>query len=260
MKHIMTSIALSLLGSPAALAELSEERAEALVHETIAEFEGEIAAIHHLPVDIQFHWANGIFQALGGRVATVVQFEFFGGLLAGAMDEDAFAVVLCHEIGHVLGGAPETRPYPFPMNSVEGQADYFATSKCLRRVFARADNFAVIRDQDVPESIRRPCEETHDASDAEVCIRSLLSARKVFRLIYDDEDLGFDEVDSQAVPATLMGYPSAQCRLDTLKAGALCTRPSSEMFSFLDAYAGACREGGGPDEHAEVRPRCWYRE
>lgn len=245
--------------SSVALASLSEEQAETLVHHTIAEFADEIVATHHLPIDIRFNWANDIFQALGGRLENVVRFEFFGGLLNGEMDADTFSVVLCHEIGHVLGGAPETRPYPYPMNSVEGQADYFATSKCLRRVFASAGNIAFIHDENIPESVRQPCADAFDANDEALCVRSLLSVLRSFRLMYSDSSLGFDAVDAHEAPSTLMGYPTVQCRLDTLKAGAVCTKSAWESFSFVDPIAGACQENGSPDQFAGARPRCWFK-
>ncbi len=54
------------------------------------------------------------------------------------MTKDAFLLIVCHEIGHFLGGAPKQLRGNTSLrswSSVEGQADYFATTKCLPLVF-----------------------------------------------------------------------------------------------------------------------------
>lgn len=253
-------VALIFLCSPAAYADVAQEQAEALVNETIDSYSKEIDAVHGLPVEIRFSWQHNMFQALGGRIENVVLFEFFGGLLKGEMDLDAFAVFLCHEVGHALGGYPEVRPYPFPMNSVEGQADYFATSKCLRRIFEKEDNAALIRHTEIPESIRSPCYSVfQDEEQAAICMRSLIGARKAFRIMYEDQSLGFETFDRSIVSSTLMTYPSKQCRLDTLKAGALCVKDARDPFSFTNSRNGACNEDGERAELIGARPKCWFK-
>ena len=47
------------------------------------------------------------------------------------MTPDVYAMIVCHEIGHHLGGFPEKRGSSWA--AVEGQADYYANLKCLRR-------------------------------------------------------------------------------------------------------------------------------
>jgi len=42
------------------------------------------------------------------------------------VNADAFALIVCHEIGHHLAGPPRVWKY-----SIEGQADYFGVSECL---------------------------------------------------------------------------------------------------------------------------------
>jgi Zn-dependent protease with chaperone function len=53
----------------------------------------------------------------------------FGGLARDPLvTKDGFSAVICHEIGHHIAGAPRKG---FSWASNEGQADYFATTKCL---------------------------------------------------------------------------------------------------------------------------------
>src|SRR5690606_13527496 len=50
------------------------------------------------------------------------------------MDEDALLFILCHELGHHLGGAPKKKRGESDIDSwssAEGQADYFAAKECL---------------------------------------------------------------------------------------------------------------------------------
>ena len=53
------------------------------------------------------------------------------------MTPDTFRLVLCHELGHILGGAPKKGPNH--LASVEGQADYYSTAKCMRRVIPNSE-------------------------------------------------------------------------------------------------------------------------
>ena len=60
-----------------------------------------------------------------------------GNLTNEYMTLDSLALLVCHELGHFLGGAPK-RIYLDPeedqeWNTVEGQADYFSTLKCMKR-------------------------------------------------------------------------------------------------------------------------------
>jgi YHS domain-containing protein len=56
-------------------------------------------------------------------------------------NDDTFALLACHELGHVLGGKPYYPKSPPEFNfSMEGQADYFSSSICLPRVLDKIPN------------------------------------------------------------------------------------------------------------------------
>lgn len=51
------------------------------------------------------------------------------------MSLDAYAAIVCHEIGHIVGGTPFQTIAGAEWSSAEGQSDYFAASICLPRYF-----------------------------------------------------------------------------------------------------------------------------
>lgn len=72
-------------------------------------------------------------------------------------------------------------------------------------------------------------------------------------------ELSFAVPAPEIAAATLMTYPSTQCRLDTMKAGALCPVSPQIPFSFDDVRRGACGSGGSAREAVGARPRCWFK-
>ena len=63
--------------------------------------------------------------------------------------------MLCHELGHHLGGTPTKDSASWA--STEGQADYFATLKCLRKVFRKDDNVTYVTQLNVPPLVSEKC-------------------------------------------------------------------------------------------------------
>lgn len=129
----------------------------------------------------------------------------------------AIAFALCHEVGHLLGGAPRKLMSDGKISwaSAEGQSDYYAAKTCLPRLFESPALFAVNKEAAVVES----------------GLEFILSVYELIRF----SGLPAPSVgtpDGSQVTSTLLQYPSLQCRLDTVVAGA----------------------SGGP------RPSCWYSE
>jgi len=74
----------------------------------------------------------------------------FGGLARHeTMTPDGFATVVCHELGHHLGGVPKKFSwFGNSWASNEGQADYFGIMKCLRKMFEHEDNVKIVKEID----------------------------------------------------------------------------------------------------------------
>lgn len=185
---------------------------------------------------------------------------FLGGLARHKyMTRDGFSLVVCHEIGHHLGGSP-TYDGETAWASAEGQADYFATTKCLRRLWKDDDNSSRITGQVIPEALKTSCEKQwKDKNEAALCIRAGLAGLQVGMLFSDIASFQklpkFETPDTSVVKKTMMIHPKAQCRLDTYYQGALCEVSYLEEFG-KDEFKGACHLRLGYKEG--VRPLCWY--
>jgi hypothetical protein len=172
---------------------------------------------------------------------------------------DVFAMVICHEIGHIVGGAPMTHMMPnFPeaAHSIEGQADYFATAKCFKR-YAQNNPLRDFRPRTETWSI---CKD-HFSSKAEalLCARAIKASEDLVNALRSDHEPVFKfkselMIDREPAPeAMLESHPDLTCRLRTLVAGALCSVSPKTPVSFEDPQAGYCENSS-----LAGRPRCWY--
>jgi hypothetical protein len=131
-------------------------------------------------------WNNLRVNALASRQEHIWEIHVYGGLLSHPeLTEDEVTLVLCHELGHHLGGKPTASRGGW--SSSEGQSDYWSGQFCANLL-------------EKPEE----------------------SAEKLTRL-YTETSGGslprLTEKEMKVVQRTFFGYPSAQCRLDTIIAG-----------------------------------------
>jgi hypothetical protein len=184
--------------------------------------------------------------------------SMFGGMARKPhMTREAFALIACHEIGHHLGGAPHVKGTV----SNEGQADYFATLKCMRRFFADENNEAAIAKLPKSEFVETECtSEFSDRKDQLICIRSSQAGytlANIMREMRKAESISFRTPEKKLAKFMDSKHPAPQCRLDTYFNGARCPVPESEALSHDSFYTGTCdREGEGANTGS--RPRCWF--
>lgn len=178
--------------------------------------------------------------------------------------EDAYTLVFCHELGHHLGGTPRkilssTKLPGWP--STEGQSDYFASSKCMRKVLLNENNIEVIAELDIPKEVRSLCRESFKKpNEAAICMRTALAGlvtASISASVGEKEVPRFNLKDTNVVDSTFEGHPAPQCRLDTYFQGALCRVHYSLPFSPTDETIGACHELTGHSEG--LRPECWFK-
>jgi len=191
---------------------------------------------------------------------SVRRVDMYGGLARHPlMTTDAYLMVMCHEIGHHIGGLP-IKPGAAGMSS-EGQSDYFAASKCMRLILERADNLGLMSRLPVDGTVRRKCLAAHrDSSEAALCARVSMAGHALANVLSSlgrGPKVDFNTPDRNVVSTTDYTHPDAQCRLDTYFAGALCRVPATVSFSYQNALHGACVPERATNS-AGIRPACWF--
>lgn len=170
------------------------------------------------------------------------------------LNQDGFAAIICHEIGHFLADRPSKIN---PKMAGEGQSDYFSTAVCLKKLFRELGSLPFPNVQPI---VKANCDEVYkDQAERNVCYRTaeaglhLMEQHSVKLAVlggvgnpfYKRYDLNVKETNFYT------GHPSLQCRAETLVAGAWCKTAES---AFENNRPWACKDG------IAARPSCWFRE
>lgn len=187
--------------------------------------------------------------------------NMYGGLARHELvTDDAFALVVCHELGHHLGGAPKVGGM-MAWASNEGQSDYFGTLKCFRRIYQDANNAELVAKMEIPAIVTTQCEATYTLeNDVALCVRSAMAGKSLADLLgslRSSDATDFSTPDASIVSKTNNAHPAAQCRLDTYFQGALCTKRIQEGTSNEDETEGTCNRIENMD--TGIRPLCWFK-
>lgn len=214
-------------------------------------------------------WEDGTVNAYAHRdeaTGKIWHVSMFGGLARHpSITEDAFAMVVCHELGHHLGGAPRKSDALGAIRwaSNEGQADYYAALKCMRKYLQKDRNYEVIKKFKVPIAISKKCNSIYpNVEESAICIRTTMAGLALADFF---KNLGGGKTPlSVSTPNKIVvkkiddNHPEAQCRLDTYFQGSICDKSLSEDVSADDVHAGTCTKKNG--DNAGLRPRCWFVE
>lgn len=140
------------------------------------------------PLVIHPLWSDGTINAQAYRYGGKCHVDMFGGFARfQGITTKAFAAILCHEIGHHLGGAPTYTGMSWA--SVEGQSDYYATRDCMRRL-------------------------GYSSGSASLALATALAKLSGEARLPSRNDRATEKVSR-----TLESHPRAQCRLDTMDRG-----------------------------------------
>ena len=211
---------------------------------------------------VQKDWNDGTVNAYAQRSGNQFIVKMFGGLARHpAMTKDGFTLVMCHEIGHHIGGAPK---YPEQGNtwaSNEGQSDYFAGTKCMRKVFEQEDNQSIISSMQIDPTVRQSCEEKwNSANEQAICMRIAMAGfatSSMFAQLSSGQTPDFNNPHPQKVSQTIHTHPHYQCRLDTYFQSALCQEDHTVAVSQTNPNTGTCYRGSQFTDG--YRPLCWYK-
>lgn len=266
----------------------TREEAEAILDRIVALFQDHAAAAnpagtHKLVRDLDWNKeeANAHAELNPGDDWKIYSSK--GWLTIKSMTTEVFALTLCHETGHLVGGFPfktsETADSEGALGTTmaaEQQADYFATKDCLPRLWADETEVNAAAFAELGPSERERCEAQYsDLASQQICGRILLASVQTGRL-YEEQYAAqfakdivyprFDTPDTSQTMRTREGRVESQCRFDTLVAGALCNvkAKGTEIPGWVPPYgeyspeseeaahSSACETGPG------ARPKCWF--
>jgi hypothetical protein len=214
-------------------------------------------------LSVERNWNDGTVNAYAQQIGSTWKVSMFGGLARHeTITADGFALVVCHEIGHHIGGAPKKTSYwSNSWASNEGQADYFATLKCLRKMWIFEDNAAVVNRMEVPETVKAACGKQWTWNlEYNLCVRGAMAGASVsnlFAALRSQPEGSFDTPDPMIVSRTNDNHPAHQCRLDTYFQGALCEVSMNEDVATESEVTGTCHRSLG--HTTGVRPLCWFK-
>jgi hypothetical protein len=206
-------------------------------------------------------WKTTTVNASAQQYGTTWQVNMYGGLARHNLTtDDGFMMVVCHELGHHIGGAPRyDRNTDWASN--EGQADYFAGLKCMRRVLQADDNIAVVAGMKIDAEATKQCQEIYKSeSEIALCQRVAMAGKSLGSLLGElggNSNVNFNTPDKKVVKSTNDNHPAAQCRLDTYFQAMLCDKSIDLDVSKEDAIPGTCIKKDGYAKG--VRPLCWYK-
>ncbi len=211
-------------------------------------------------------WSDTTVNAYADQPSpTSWQVHMYGGLARRAeVTEDGFAMVICHEMGHHLGGFPYVQDWA----ANEGQSDTHATGVCAMKVFAPNLELSARAEAELPAEMKAKCDANRPAAERDNCYRALVAGKSLADLLaaLGNSTVSFSTPDTTTVTHTNNDHPAAQCRLDTYVSGALCGASKwdyalipgkaqaqhNSLASQAEAFAHGCETGDG------ARPLCWF--
>ena len=254
---------------------------EAGLQKMVAQLQTAYAPIvksHGGRLNIKGSWRDEKLNAAASQIFGSWNVVISGGLVRRPeLTSDGAMLILCHEMGHHLGG------FAFANNGIggrwaanEGQSDYFATQSCARKIWSSEIEKNAQSYQSSSLEIRSQCAKVWEDQDSQnLCARILLAGESVAltmaALRKDPTTPTFSTPDTKVVEQTNSGHPATQCRMDTSLQGALCTAEFDENF-----IPGKKVNGGPFSDAAEMeaakysctkmsnyniglRPACWFK-
>lgn len=226
------------------------------------QFYAPVVRSHGAILRIDPRWSDDTVNANATRALKLWVVQVYGGLARSPeITEDAFALVLCHELGHHLGGFPKSKKWYNLWAALEGQSDYFATQSCAKELMRPETELNATYRAKVEPAGRALCDAVHvDSDEQNLCYRLVMASKSVGEFLAGVGNVSFETPDPSVVDSTLADHPGDQCRMDTLVQGALCLNhfdplviPTTEQQSA--DYVCTCGQG----YRDGARPLCWYK-
>ena len=219
-----------------------------------------IIKAHGATLKIHRNWDDATVNASANQWWGTWHLNMYGGLARRPeVTADGFAMVVCHELGHHLGGFPFTG-----WAGNEGQSDYFAALSCARILWGHETEKNALAREAISAFPRELCDANFEGQERrDLGYRQMLAGESIAGLLaaLKGSQISYTTPDTSVVDKTFNSHPEAQCRLDTYIASTLCKAewdinviPKDERIS--SKYT--CTIAGG--DNVGMRPKCWFKE
>lgn len=179
------------------------------------------------PMEIFHDWKMPYFSAWASNLDQVFKINFWGGFARlPSMSIETWEFVVCHEVGHIVGGEPMEDNKLLNDFSAEGQSDYFAITECLPHYYRTFARTQFDRSRSTKFELETCNKRYKNTIDQNICLKTLKAGRDFSHILRESGHT--DDPTSYHTPAPHTdetidsSYPSPQCRLDSFLTGALC--------------------------------------
>ncbi len=237
----------------------------------VARFGGNLA--------IKGDWKNEKPNAYANQLFGAWNIQITGGLARRPeLTTDGMSLILCHEMGHHLGGfayIKQVNPIQAKGIAAEGQADYFATQHCSRVIWGSESQENAAFRKTASTEILDSCNSVWtDTPSQDLCYRTLVATESVIKTmagIKNKPMAHFSTPDQSQVTTTFTDHPDTQCRMDTSYQGALCaaafnpniipgkTVASGPFSADAEKEAAAVSCTHYSNYKIGLRPACWFK-
>jgi hypothetical protein len=178
---------------------------------------------------LSLNWKVPYFTAWANKGASShYSINFWGGLarIPGMLTQ-TWEFIVCHELGHILGGLPKHKSSYSSWASSEGQSDHFAITECLPKYYKTFQKEGFDSTLSLPVEIDR-CLNSHiSVENQNICLKVLRAGRGMAEVLnylsLSDEVASYESI-APSVDQTLHdSYPTAQCRIDIFYQQSTCT-------------------------------------
>lgn len=236
-----------------------------------------IVKSHGGRLSIRGDWKSERPNAAASQIFGSWSVVISGGLVRRPeLTTDGAVLILCHELGHHLGGFAFTRSPIGTWAANEGQSDYFATHSCARKIWSVDLETNARSYQASSLEMRSQCAKVWKTADSQnLCARTLMAAESVamtmMALKKETTVPDFRNPDQSVVKQTAAGHPATQCRMDTSLQGALCAAEFGENLIPGKKVPGGPFSRAAELESAKftctktsnynigLRPACWFK-
>lgn len=225
--------------------------------EEIKDAYGPIAKSEGIKLIINWQLESKIMNATGTRDNSDWLITIYGGFFGlKGLNEESFRLILCHELGHIIGGSPVFEILPGIYTTSSGQPDYYAAASCMKLLLKDKDNSA-FNERSVDKTLNQKCiQQFNNINDQNLCRRIGNAGQEFTKILnfYSPSNASFSTPSKSVVQQMEDAHPDTQCRLDTILAGALCTFiPQGLSSKEADIMNRSCAQG------VSQRPRCWFK-